>query len=441
MDGEQKTVSFYTLGCKLNQAETSAIRNKFDQNGFTIIPFGKSSDITIINTCIVTNRAAKKSRNIIRQAKRISPDGKIVAVGCYSQVDWKKLKNITEIDMILGNKEKFQIIENLAKLGEDDNLKIAVDTIKSDEYFEKEFTSTTERTRAILKVQTGCDKFCSYCIVPYARGLPASRNFTNSVNEAKDLVKNGFKEIVLTGIDIGSYFYKGKKLIDLIREIEKIDGIKRIRISSIELNSLSDELILHIANSKIAAPHFHLSLQSGSDEILKKMRRRYSTADFFKKVNFIRKHIPNVSIGTDVIVGFPGESEELFNETYEFIKKVRFNHLHIFRYSRKEGTPAAKMPDQVDEKLKKRRSKKLRELEIILKTEYIKKFFGENVSVLWEKYDGVFLSGLSEHYLKVKAKAEVKAEVEVKSKKSLVNEFSNVYIIDGNVDHLEGKIG
>jgi threonylcarbamoyladenosine tRNA methylthiotransferase MtaB len=261
--------------------------------------------------------------------------------------------------------------------------------------------------------------------------LPTSRNFNDSVKEATDLVKNGFKEIVLTGIDIGSYFYKGKKLIDLVREIEKIDGIKRIRISSIELNSLSNELILHIANSKIIAPHFHLSLQAGSDEILKRMRRRYSTHDFLKKVNFIRKNIPNVSLGTDVIVGFPGESEKLFNETYEFIKRVGFNHLHIFRYSRKEGTPAALMPDQIDENLKKRRSRKLSELEVILKNEYIKKFFGKDVSVLWEKYDGTFLSGLSEHYLKVRTK----------SKKSLVNEFSNVYIIDGNVDYLEGKIG
>ncbi len=435
MTKKQKTVSFYTLGCKLNQSETSAIENKFDQNGFTIIPFGESSDVTIINTCTVTNRAAKKSRNIIRQAKRISPKGKVVAVGCYSQIDWEKLKNIQEIDLILGNKEKFQIIENLKKLEKDDNLKIAVNTIKEDEYFEKEFTSTTERTRAVLKVQTGCDKFCSYCIVPYARGLPASRNFIDSVKEAKDLVKNGFKEIVLTGIDIGSYSYKRKKLIDLIGEIEKIDGIKRIRISSIELNSLSDELITYIANSKIVAPHFHLSLQAGSDEILKKMRRRYSTAVFFKKINFIRKHIPNVSLGTDVIVGFPGESEKLFNETYEFIKKVGFNHLHIFRYSRKEGTPAASMANQVDEKLKKKRSRKLRNLEVILKNEYIKKFMGKNVSVLWEKYDGTYLSGLSENYLKVKVEAEEK------SKKSLVNEFSNVYIINGNVDYLEGKIG
>ena len=319
----------------------------------------------------------------------------------------------------------------MEKFVEDDDQKIAVDTIKNNEYFEKEFTSTTERTRAILKVQTGCDKFCSYCIVPFARGLPTSRNFNDSVKEATDLVKNGFKEIVLTGIDIGSYFYKGKKLIDLVREIEKIDGIKRIRISSIELNSLSNELILHIANSKIIAPHFHLSLQAGSDEILKKMRRRYSTDDFLKKVNFIRKNIPNVSLGTDVIVGFPGESEKLFNETYEFIKRVGFNHLHIFRYSRKEGTPAALMPDQIDENLKKRRSRKLRKLEVILKSEYIKRFFGKDVSVLWEKYDGTYLSGLSEHYLKVITK----------SKKSFVNEFSNVYIIDGNVDYLEGKIG
>ena len=427
----QKTVSFYTLGCKLNQSETSAIENEFGQNGYKVIPYGELSDITIINTCIVTNRAAKKSRNIIRQAKRISPDGKIIAVGCYSQVYWQKLKNISEIDLILGNKEKFQILEYLGKCDEDDDQKIAVDTIENNEYFEKEFTSTTERTRAILKVQTGCDKFCSYCIVPYARGLPTSRNFNDSVKEATDLVKNGFKEIVLTGIDIGSYFYKGKKLIDLVREIEKIDGIKRIRISSIELNSLSNELILHIANSKIIAPHFHLSLQAGSDEILKRMRRRYLTDDFFKKVNFIRKNIPNVSLGTDVIVGFPGESEKLFNETYEFIKKVGFNHLHIFRYSRKEGTPAALMPDQIDENLKKRRSRKLRKLEVILKNEYIKRFFGKDVSVLWEKYDGTYLSGLSEHYLKVRTK----------SKKSLVNEFSNVYIIDGNVDYLEGKIG
>ena len=432
---KQTTVSFYTLGCKLNQSETSAIENKFHRNGYKIVPYGESSDITIINTCVVTNRAAQKSRNIIRQAKRISPNGKLFAVGCYSQVYWQELKNIPEIDFILGNKEKFQILKYLEQFRESEKQKVAVDTINNNEYFENEFTSTTERTRAILKVQTGCNKFCSYCIVPYARGLPTSRNFNNSVKEAKDLAKNGFKEIVLTGIDIGSYSYEGKQLIDLIRAVEKIDGIKRIRISSIELNSLPDELILHIANSKIIAPHFHLSLQSGSDEILKKMRRRYTTNEFFQKVNFIKKHIPNVSLGTDVIVGFPGESEKLFNETFKFIEKVGFNYLHIFRYSRKKGTPAASMLDQIDEKVKKERSRRLSELEVVLKSRYINKFFGKNVSVLWEKYDGTYLSGLSGHYLRVKVK------IERKSKKSLVNEFSNVYIIDGNVDYLNGKIG
>lgn len=436
MERKYKTVSFYTLGCKLNQSETSAIENEFIQNGFKVVPYGEKSDITIVNTCTVTNRASKKSRNIIKQAKRFSPDGKLFAVGCYSQVYWEKLKKIPEIDFILGNKEKFQIFEYLKNSEDKELSKVAVDTIKKDEYFVKEFTSTTERTRAVLKVQTGCNKFCSYCIVPYARGLPVSRNFNDSVNEAKDLVRKGFKEIVLTGIDIGSYSYEDKKLINLIQEIEKIDGIKRIRISSIELNSLSDELILHVAKSKIIAPHFHLSLQAGSDEILKRMRRRYSTAEFFKKVNFIRKNIPNVSLGTDVIVGFPGESEKLFNETYEFIKKVEFNHLHIFRYSKKEGTPAALMPDQINEKVKKERSQRLRNLEKNLKSKYINKFIGKTVSVLCEKHDADNFYGFSEHYVKVK----IEPKIEEKLKKSFVNEFLNVYIIGENIDSLVGKI-
>ncbi|MEA1986738.1 MAG: tRNA (N(6)-L-threonylcarbamoyladenosine(37)-C(2))-methylthiotransferase MtaB [Candidatus Marinimicrobia bacterium] len=434
MSQKQKTASFYTLGCKLNQSETSSIENEFQQNNFTIVPFGNESDFTIINTCTVTNRASKKSRNIIRQAKKYSPNGKVIAVGCYSQVDWKKLKTISEIDLILGNKEKFQILDLIDNDEKKIENRVVVDTIKNDEYFKEEFTSTTERTRAILKVQTGCDKFCTYCIVPYARGLPVSRNFNDSINEARELVKKGFKEIVLTGIDIGSYSFENKRLIDLLSEIEKIHGIKRVRISSIELKSLSDKLILHIAKSKIIASHFHLSLQSGSDEILQKMRRRYSAKEFLNKVNFIKKHIPNVSLGTDVIVGFPGETEKLFQETYDFIEQIGFNNLHIFRYSRKDGTPASQMPNQVDEKIKKERSKKLSNLETKLKTKYMQKFIGQTVSVLWEKYDGKFLTGLSEHYIKVKVK------VEIKSKKTFVNEFTNVYIIGKNDDYLEGKI-
>lgn len=402
-----KTVSFHTLGCKLNQAETHALQAEFLDKGWVIVPFRQKADISIINSCTVTNQADRKTRSAIYQAIKASPDGKIVVMGCMAQVSSESLSEIEGVDLILGNRDKFRIFEFIDKLPVVSESPIVYVSDDDDIYPENIFISSSGRTRAFLKVQEGCANFCSYCIIPYARGKPVSRDFVSAVGEAEKLVQHkDFREIILTGIDIGAYHSQDKSLIHLIRELERIDGLSRIRISSIEMNTLTNELIDHISRSEITAPHFHLSLQAGSDTMLKAMKRRYTTDDFRRKVDYIRNRIPMASVGTDVITGFPGETETLFHETLDFIHDIAFSYLHIFRYSPKIGTPAATMKNQIPEKIKIERSVELHNLDIKLRFSYASGFLGKKVRVLWESDKVKGVKGFNEYYIQTESDSD-----------------------------------
>jgi threonylcarbamoyladenosine tRNA methylthiotransferase MtaB len=426
----QKTVSFHTLGCKLNQAETHALQTEFLDKGWSIVPFRQKADVSIINSCTVTNQADRKTRSAIYQAIKASPNGKIVVMGCMAQVDSENLSHIEGVDLILGNRDKFRIfefIDTLPSVSESPIIHVSDDDV----YPENIFISSSGRTRAYLKVQEGCANFCSYCIIPYARGKPVSRDFYSAVREAEKLVRQkGFQEIILTGIDIGAYQHQDKGLIHLIRELEKIGGLSRIRISSIEMNTLTDELIDHISQSGITAPHFHLSLQAGSDAILKAMNRRYTTADFRRKVDYIRHKLPIASIGTDVITGFPGETDALFHETLEYIRDIAFSYLHIFRYSPKIGTPAAIMKNQIPENIKIVRSEELHRLDKKLRFSYASGFLGKKVRVLWESDNENRVKGFNEYYI----------QTETHSIGAKLNQLDVVLIESVNGDILKGKI-
>lgn len=401
MESEIKTVSFYTLGCKLNQSETDALRQEFIKRGYIAVPFKDSADLTVINTCTVTNQADAKSRNIIRQAVKASPSGKIAVVGCYSQVSSTDLAQIPGVHLILGTREKFKIFDHLHDLRETQPL-IFLDE-DHQKYEETTFLSSGSRTRAFLKIQDGCDYHCTYCIIPTARGSAQSRKFENGLQEAKDLVSKGFKELILTGINLGTYQDGEKGLTEFIQSLEKIEGLERIRISSIEVNTLSDDLVRYISKSQKVMPHFHLPLQAGSDYILKPMGRKYRCQEFKEKVYRIRALTPDASIGTDIIVGFPGETDELYQETLAFLKEISFSYMHIFRYSIRKNTPAEKLENQVNEAVKKARAQELKQLSQRFRERYALQFLDKTVNVLWEISENGTISGWSPHYVRVTA--------------------------------------
>ncbi|MBN2780906.1 MAG: tRNA (N(6)-L-threonylcarbamoyladenosine(37)-C(2))-methylthiotransferase MtaB [Candidatus Marinimicrobia bacterium] len=399
-------ISFYTLGCKLNQAETAALGNEAEKNGYTIVPFEEPADVTVINSCTLTNRADRKTRQALYQAKRLSPDGILVLAGCFPQINPGKSAEIEGVDIVLGTRDKFDLFAAIDDFRREGLQEVRVSPVNNRDRIASSFIAATDRTRAFLKIQEGCSNFCTYCIVPYARGNPVSREFGNTVSEAKRLAAAGYKEIVLSGIDIGAYQDQGKRLIDVARALETIDGLERIRISSIEMNTLSDELIRHAAASEKIMPHFHLSLQSGSDTILKAMNRKYLTADFTQKMETIRKYIPDASIGTDVIVGFPGENDALFREALDYISDMEFSYLHVFRFSARHGTPAATLPKQVPEAGRKARAAILEDTDRNLRQTYASRFFGTAQPVLWERCEEGLCYGLTPHYLHVSAPGE-----------------------------------
>ncbi len=392
------------MGCKLNQAETDSLQREFVRRGFTVVPFRDAADLTIINTCTVTNQADAKDRNIIRQAAKASPDGKLAVIGCYAQVSPDEAAALPGVQYVIGSKEKFRIFDYIDNSSaEPATPLIAIDDKASrNAYPENPFETSTTRTRAFLKIQDGCSYFCSYCIIPFARGNTSSRNFQDTVDEIHQLREKGFREIVFTGINIGTYRRDDKTLFDLLRAADEAASGMRLRISSIEVNTLSDAMIDFIAGSNSILPHFHLPLQSGSATILNAMNRKYSPEDFLRKVAHIRSVLPDASIGSDVITGFPGESDVLFRETLDFIKEIRFSYLHLFRYSRRNGSRAATMPDQVSEVIKKERSAQLKKVSQPLKQTYIRSFVGRTDRVLWETEDKTGISGLSDHYIKVR---------------------------------------
>ncbi len=404
-----KKVSFYTLGCKLNQSESAVMAEQFREQGYEIVPFGEKADICVINTCTVTAKTDYRCRQMIRRAKKIVPEAKIAVVGCYAQLHPEAIRKIEGVDFILGSDRKFDLPELL----EDEKKTNATIIEKSDN---RQFHAPASgffwnHTRGFLKIQDGCDNFCSYCAVPLARGRSRSDNLDDILDHAERLVAAGHRELVLTGVHIGMY---GKdlqprvSLIDVIENLEKIEGLERIRLSSLEPNEIDDALLEHIANSDKICRHLHVPLQSGDDEILKRMRRLYRSQDFIDVIHKIKSYLPHCGLGTDVIVGFPGETEEHFQNTRGIIEKLPFTYLHVFSYSVRPGTAAAKFSEQVDSETIKRRSEILRKIGMSKKREFYRSFIGKTVRVLWEtKTEDGWMTGLTGEYVRARAKVNL----------------------------------
>lgn len=405
-----KKVAFCSLGCKVNQYETNAMAQKFIENGYEVVEFDEFADVYIVNTCTVTNVADRKSRQMLRRAKEINNKSILVACGCYAQVAKEELKKIEEIDLIIGNNEKKDIISIIENhIGENGTEEQVSDVMYKCEYVELGSTTYTEKTRAVIKVQDGCDRFCSYCLIPFARGHIRSRKIENVIDEVKKIVDEGIKEIIITGIHVASYgrdFKDGTSLIDLLEEINKIENLHRIRLSSIEPVIITDEFVQRLSKLDKICDHFHLSLQSGCTETLKRMNRRYTADEFEQATKRLRAKFPNASLTTDVIVGFPGETENEFNETFEFLKNIKFYQMHVFKYSPRKGTKAAVMPNQIDGKIKEERSKKIIELSHENELYYNTSNIGKDVDVLFEERDGEYIKGHTTNYIVVKYKTD-----------------------------------
>ena len=390
-----KSVAFVTLGCKVNQYETNAMTQKFIENGYKILEHHEKADIYIINTCTVTNMSDRKSRHMLRKMKEQNQEAIIVAVGCYAQVAKKEIEKIPEIDLVLGNNEKVKIVELVEKYLKDHKKQATLDDVMhSTEFSDFGDITYTEKTRAVIKIQDGCDRFCSYCIIPYARGRVRSRKPENIISEITKIAKEGIKEIVITGIHIASYgkdFKDEYRLINLLEELNKIEGIERIRLGSLEPLLITDEFLERLSKLRKICHHFHLSLQSACNDTLKRMNRRYTIEQFIEITKKLRKVYDDVMLTTDIIVGFPGETDEEFNKTYEKLKEIKFYKTHVFPYSPRKGTKAAIMPQQINGKIKEERSKKLIELSNKYQKEYNEKYLSQNVDILFEECkDGIY---------------------------------------------------
>ena len=424
-------VAFITLGCKVNQYETNAMIQKFIEQGYNIVEHTKKADIYIINTCTVTNMSDRKSRQMLRRVKDLNPHAIVVACGCYAQVAKEELKDIKEIDLILGNNEKKEIVNYIEKyIDEKKQIQSTEDVMQTRKFVDFGDVTYTEKTRAVIKVQDGCDRFCSYCIIPYARGRVRSRKPESVISEIKKIAKEGIKEVVITGIHVASYgkdFKENYKLIDLLEEINKIDGIERIRLGSIEPLLIDEEFMSRLTKLKKICHHFHLSLQSGCDETLKRMNRRYTTRQFEKIVNLLREKYNDVIITTDIIVGFPGETEEEFIKTYEFLKKIKFYKMHVFKYSKRKGTKAATMKTQIDGNIKEIRSQKLIELSDRNEKEYNKSYIGKEVEVLFEERKNGYYKGHTKNYILVYLPEK---DIPKKYKEKIENKIVNVKCVN-----------
>ena len=386
---------------------------EFMKNNYKIVEFDEVADVYIVNTCTVTNIADKKSRQMLRKVKDMNPNSILIAVGCYAQVAKQELEKIPEIDLILGVNEKKDIFKYIKEWKEGDTEAFISDVIHQTEFVDFGSVTYTEKTRAVIKVQDGCDRYCSYCIIPYARGRVRSRKPESVLKEIKSIADKKIKEVVITGIHIASYgkdFKEEYKLIDLLEEINQIDGIERIRLGSIEPTLITEEFVGRLSKLNKICDHFHLSLQSGCDETLKRMNRRYTTQEFEKVTRLLREAYPNAALTTDIIVGFPGETEEEFNNTYEFLKKVAFYKMHIFKYSQRKGTKAAVMPNQIDGTIKEERSRKLISLSNENEIRYNKEYVGKDVKVLFEdehiENGTIYIKGHTTNYIVVKMKLD-----------------------------------
>ncbi|HZK33109.1 MAG TPA: tRNA (N(6)-L-threonylcarbamoyladenosine(37)-C(2))-methylthiotransferase MtaB [Tissierellaceae bacterium] len=430
------TVAFYTLGCKVNQYETEAMEENFENNGYQVVGYENSADIYVINTCTVTNLADRKSRQFIRRAKKINKNAIVAVVGCYSQVSPEEIIEIEDVDVIIGTTDRKKIVK-ICEEAKINNKKInIVRNVKTQKEFESiNIDTIRSKTRAYIKIQDGCNQYCSYCIIPYARGPIRSRELGDILNETRKLAKAGFKEIVLTGIHVASYGkdMRNLSLLKALEEVGKVEGIERIRLSSIEPTLIDDDFMKKILEIEKVCNHFHLSLQSGSDTVLKRMNRKYTTKEYENIVKIIRKYMPDAGITTDIIVGFPGESEEEFQETYDFVKKIGFSKIHVFKYSPRRGTPAAESKNQINGNIKNTRSEKLIQLEEDLAKDFNFQFIAKDLSILFEeesKGQEGFIEGYTTNYIRVKTKAS----------NSLLGIIGDVKIEGMDKDYLVGRL-
>ena len=406
---ETRKVAFLTLGCKTNQYETNAMSQKFIEAGYEICNIEENPDVAIINTCTVTNIADRKSRQLFRKVKEENKNAIIVVCGCYAQIAKKKLEQMEEIDIVLGNIEKKDIVKYIEKYIKNTKLVEVADISTHKEFDEFGIITYTEKTRATIKIQDGCNNFCTYCLIPYARGRIRSRNKEMIIKEVTQIAKKGIKDIVLTCIHIASYgkdLNNGYMLIDLLEDLNKIDVIKRIRLGSLEPTIITEEFVQRLKKLDKICNQFHLSLQSGCNETLKRMNRKYTTEEFKDVVKRLRDNFDDVNLTTDIIVGFPGETEEELNKTYEFLKEIAFYKMHVFKYSKRDGTVASTMSNQVDGNVKEERSKKLIELSNKNQLLYNQKYIGKELEVLFEEKHDDFYVGHTKNYMVVKVKSQ-----------------------------------
>jgi len=414
-----KKAAFYTLGCKVNQYETEAMTESFENAGYEIVDYSEFADVYIINTCTVTNMGDRKSRQIIRRAREKNPEALVAVVGCYSQTAPGEVLEIPEVSLVVGTDERSRMVELVEyAMKKEEKLNMVSDIMQVREFEEMPIKSYKSRTRAFLKIQEGCDQYCTYCIIPYARGHIRSRKPDSIIAEVKELAENGFREIVLTGIHVASY---GKdlgntSLIDIIEKVHEIDGIRRIRMSSVDPNVMTDGFIERLSRLPKICGHFHLSLQSGCDETLKRMNRKYTTGEYRRVVEKLREVFADVAITTDLIVGFPGETEEEFQKTVDFVEEIAFSAMHVFKYSQRSGTPAAKYENQIKPQVKDSRSKVITAIAQKNEEKFKKAFIGRSKPVLYEQpFDGQksLFEGLTDNYIRVvsESREDIKGKI------------------------------
>ena len=429
MATQQKKVAFHTMGCKLNFSETSTIKRDFISRGFKTVSFNEYANIYVLNSCSVTENADREARKIIRQAKRLNPSSSIIVTGCYAQLKPEELAAVKEVDMIFGAKEKFNLLDHLDSIELNHKTKLFHSEINSISHFEPSFSSN-DRTRSYLKVQDGCDYNCTFCTIPLARGASRSSTVSKTLMSAKQAISSGAREIVLTGVNIGDFGVNShEKFIDLLVALNDLNDLDRIRISSIEPNLLSNEIIEFCAKSKKIMPHFHIPLQSGSSRILKLMRRKYQTSLYKERIEHIKSLIPDACIGADIIVGFPSETDDDFQKSYDFIESLNISYLHVFSYSERQNTKAIKIKNKVSKTKKAERSLTMRELSKELKLSFEQSFVGSTREVLFEYQIDNQWFGHSDNYLPVR----------VNTKENLKNSIENVNIVNSVKNYLVGS--
>lgn len=426
-----KTVAFHTLGCKVNTYESNAMLKIFNEANYQEVDFKQIADVYVINTCTVTNSGDSKSRQMIRKAIRKNPQATICVVGCYSQIAPEEIKQIEGVGVVLGTQYRKDIVKYVDEHLKTGEMIIKVDNIMKLKKFEDLNIDRFKNTRAFLKIQDGCNNFCTYCIIPYARGRVRSRDKDSVLDQARRLVANGYVEIVLTGIHTAGYGedLEDYSFYDLLADLVKVEGLKRLRISSIETSQISDKIIELIGSNEVIVDHLHVPLQSGCDTTLKRMNRKYTTQQYLEKIEKIRSYLPDIAFTTDVIVGFPGESDDEFEQTYQFIKEVNYSQLHVFPYSPRKNTPAAKMLDQVNDQIKHDRTNRLLALSKELNRNFALQQIGKELKVLFETREGDYLVGHASDYLKVR----------VKTNEDLIGEI-RIVKVDKYEDILEGSV-